>query len=93
MAKSSKSGHGKGTRKYGRNKERPCQKRYVSQGRMWDNKFRRVQKLVNKFGHSIKIKVKGEWVTIKPIIAKVGEKSPTSLNYTLLCIVVLTTIR
>lgn len=77
MAKTKKAQYGKGNRKIGRTADRPCQKRYVSSDRKWSNKIRKVQKIVNKFGHSIKIKVKGEWVTIQPI-NKAGEQSPAS---------------
>lgn len=56
---------GKKNRKFGRRKNKPCQKRYTSEKRWKKNKLRKAQKYANKFG-TIKIKIDGEWVIVKP---------------------------
>lgn len=64
---------GKKNRKLNRKRNRPCQKRYVSENRRDVNKRRKAQIRANKFGHPVRIKVQGLIEVIKP---KAGEKSP-----------------
>ncbi len=55
-----------GTRKYGRKKSKPAQQRYTNERRWEVNKIRKVQKIVNKFLKSIKVKIDNDWKEIKP---------------------------
>lgn len=57
---------GKKGRKVGRRKKKPCQVRYTSSRRWETNKLRRAKKLANKFGHTIKIKIKEVIEAITP---------------------------
>jgi len=51
-------------RKIGRNKEKPCQKRYTSEQRWNKNKLRRAKKTARKFGYPVKIKINNQWETV-----------------------------
>jgi len=64
MAKSIRQG--KKGRKAGRRKDKPAQKRYVSENRSDKNKLRRAQRLANKFNSSVKIKIDGKIEIVKP---------------------------
>lgn len=66
MAGKSSSG-GKGSKKYGRKKNRsPAQARYTADKRWIKNKRRRAQRTANRFGHPVKIKVEGKWESVSP---------------------------
>jgi beta-N-acetylglucosaminidase len=51
-------------RKIGRNKAKPCHMRYAQEKRWNKNKLARAKKLKKKFGHPVKIKYFGEWLTV-----------------------------
>lgn len=57
---------GKKGRKVGRNKKKPCQQRYVQYRRWEENKLRRAKRYATKFGHAVKIKIKGILEIIHP---------------------------
>jgi len=61
----------------GRNRRRPAGSNYVSFDKRNKNKRRRAQRLANRFGHPVKIKIKkhihdpnAEWEEIKPQAGK-----------------------
>lgn len=64
LAEKQKSG--KGNRKAGRKRKKPSQKQYTFERRWERNKERKAQKRANKFGKSVRIKIRGDWVTLKP---------------------------
>ena len=55
-----------GSKKYGRTRNKPCQKRYTSEKRWIKNKRARARKYANKFGQNVKIKISGEFEIVKP---------------------------
>jgi len=66
MAEKQGKGKGKKGRKIGRTKRKPCQQRYTQSRRWIQNKKRKAQKYANKFGITVRIKVEGEWVAVRP---------------------------
>ena len=64
-AGNSKQSRGKKTRKYGRKKDSPTQQRYNQERRWIKNKVRKAQKYANRMNQSVRIKIEGEWETIR----------------------------
>jgi hypothetical protein len=54
------------SKKYGRKKGKPSQQRYTSGERWKKNKTRKALKEANRTGHSVKIKINNEIITINP---------------------------
>jgi hypothetical protein len=51
---------------YVKKKRRPCQQRYVEQGRSSVNKIKKAQKYANRMNQTVKIKIGNEWEGIQP---------------------------
>lgn len=59
-----------GNKTFGRRKNKPCQQRYVNEGRSDKNKVRKAQKYANKFGVEVKVRVDGLLKSIAPTTEK-----------------------